>query len=83
MQGHLGLTLVWYRTTRREMLYTLNSKHLSQVILKKNISEYFYVLLWFNLGPTGEGHLGPWDICLNISGLGPTGRTTSICANSG
>ena len=42
-------------------------KHLSQVILKKKISEYFYVFLWFNLGPM-EGSSWTWELRLNTFG---------------
>ena len=51
----------WYRTTRQR--YIPNFKHLSQVVLKKKIFEYFSMHFYgLNLGPLLRGHLGPWDL---------------------
>ena len=60
--------------------YIPNFKHLSQVVLKKKILEYFfYVFMYFNgskLGPPSRGQLGPWDLGLNKFGEEPPGNAT-------
>ena len=44
----------WLRTTRQ--CYIPNFKHLSQVVLKKKIFEYFSMFFYgLNLGPPGKG----------------------------
>ena len=47
-------------------LFIPNFKHLSQVVLKNKIFQYFYMYFYgSNLGPPARGHLGPWDLHLN------------------
>ena len=51
------------------MLHT-KFKHLSQVVLKKTVSEYFLCICMVQTkDPLGQGHFEPRDHCLNKLGM--------------
>ena len=71
---------IWLRTTRQ--CYIPDFKHLSQVVLKKKIFEYFSMYFYgLNLGPLASGHLRPWDLHLNKLCRGPLGYATYQISN--
>ena len=54
----------------------LNSKHPSQLVLKKKVFEYFIsISMVLTLDPLARGHLGTWDLHLNKLGK----KTTRQC----
>ena len=57
--------------------YIPNFKHLSRVVLKKKIFEYFSTYFYdLNLEPLARNHLGIWDLHLHKIGKGPLGNAT-------
>ena len=80
MQGHLAprdLQLNKIGKRPLDKCFISNLKHLSQVVLKKKISEYFSIYFYgLNLGPPGRATLDPGTFDLNILGKGPLGNAT-------
>ena len=70
----LHLNKLGIRTTMQ--CYLLIFKHLSQVVLKKKIFEYFFYFFFYglNLGPLDRSHLGSCDLHLNKVGKAPLGN---------
>ena len=62
------------RTSRQ--CYILNFMHLSKVVLKKKIFEYFSMYFFFvrTQDPLAGGCLGHWDLHLNNLGKGLLGK---------
>ena len=54
----------------------VSSKHLGQVVLKKEIIKYFMYFYGSNLESPGLGKLESCDLRLNKFGKGPTGNAT-------
>ena len=57
--------------------YIPKYKHLSKVVLKKKIFEYFSMYFYgLNLGPQWRGHLESCGLDLNELGIRPQGNVT-------
>ena len=64
-------------------LFIPNFKHLSQVVLKQKIYQYFSMYFYgSNLGPLARGHLGLWDLHLNKLVKGELGNATYQISNN-
>ena len=59
MRGHLAPRDLQLNKIGKRLLgkcFISNLNNLSQVVLKKKIFEYFfYIFLWFDIGPLGAG----------------------------
>ena len=65
------------------MLHT-EFKHLSQVILRKKIFEYFSTYFYAKpQDPLGRGHFESWVLCLNKLDLGPLSNVNTKTTTTG
>ena len=80
MRDHLASRDLQFNKIGKKSLgkcFLSNLKHLSQVVLKKKISEYFSIYFYgLNLGRPHLGHLGPWDLHLVILDKGLLSNAT-------